>query len=171
MGKLTIKQEKFVNKYMQCGSASEAYRFAYDCKNMKSTTINKTAFELIKNPKIAAIIKERQQKSASRVNISKEKILKELALIGFYDLKDYVNVEGNEQGGGVVITPFDKLTKEQLVAIKEVKEGRGGIELKMYDKLVALERICKMLGYDAPEKKDIKFDEETAKVITGMQIK
>jgi phage terminase small subunit len=29
MGKLTIKQEKFCNKYLECGNASEAYRYAY----------------------------------------------------------------------------------------------------------------------------------------------
>ena len=40
---LTIKQENFCNYYLECGNASEAYRRAYSCSNMKGDTINRKA--------------------------------------------------------------------------------------------------------------------------------
>jgi len=33
--KLTIKQEKFCNLYIELGNASEAYRQSYNCEKMK----------------------------------------------------------------------------------------------------------------------------------------
>ena len=52
MAKLTPKQEKFCNEYIKGGSASDAYRAAYDCARMKPETINRSACSLLKNHKI-----------------------------------------------------------------------------------------------------------------------
>lgn len=38
--KLSVKQENFCNYYIECGNASEAYRRAYSCSNMKDESIN-----------------------------------------------------------------------------------------------------------------------------------
>ena len=47
---LTIKQENFCQVYVETGNASEAYRRAYDAKNMKSETVRRTAKELPEKP-------------------------------------------------------------------------------------------------------------------------
>jgi phage terminase small subunit len=47
--KLTIKQEKFCNLYLETGNATDAYRQAYNCGNMKYDTIKRKAVELLKN--------------------------------------------------------------------------------------------------------------------------
>lgn len=52
--KLTPKQEAFCLFYIETGNASEAYRRAYDAANSKPETVNRTAKELLDNPKIAA---------------------------------------------------------------------------------------------------------------------
>ena len=52
--KLTIKQEKFCNYYLETGNASEAYRRAFSCGKMKSGTVNRKAIELFENGKITA---------------------------------------------------------------------------------------------------------------------
>lgn len=57
MAKLSIKQEKFCNYYLECGNASEAYRRAYSCSNMKDESINRKAIELLNNGKITARVK------------------------------------------------------------------------------------------------------------------
>lgn len=43
--RLSIKQENFCNYYIECGNASESYRRAYSCKNMKDNTVNRKAIE------------------------------------------------------------------------------------------------------------------------------
>lgn len=55
---LTEKQEKFCLVYVETGNASEAYRQAYDAENMKATTINRKAKEVMDNGKIKARLQE-----------------------------------------------------------------------------------------------------------------
>jgi phage terminase small subunit len=56
--KLTIKQESFINAYIETGNASEAYRIAYDVQNMKPESINRKATELMQNGNITARVRE-----------------------------------------------------------------------------------------------------------------
>lgn len=58
MTNLTIKQENFCLSYLETGSASEAYRRAYNAENMKPETVNRAAKELLDNPKITARLDE-----------------------------------------------------------------------------------------------------------------
>jgi phage terminase small subunit len=51
---LTPKQEAFAVEYVGIGNASEAYRRAYNAKNMKRDTIHSRARELLKHGGIAA---------------------------------------------------------------------------------------------------------------------
>lgn len=146
--KLTLKQNKFVNKYLECGNASEAYRFAYSCTNMKDETVNRSAFELLNNPKITARIRELQARLQLKSNLTKERVLFELECIIDAQITDYLDFTGSR----IKFKPFSELTQRQVKAIESIKKGRNGIELKLHGKSWSIERICKMLGYDAPEK-------------------
>ena len=56
---LTDKQQKFVLKYIINGNnASDAYRYAYDCNEMKDESINVEASKLLKNPKVSLWIEQ-----------------------------------------------------------------------------------------------------------------
>ena len=54
--------------------------------------------------------------------------------------------------GRLSFKDFNELTESQVKAIESVKQGKNGIELKLHGKSWSIERICKMLGYDAPVK-------------------
>lgn len=72
---LTLKQERFCMKYIETGSKSDAYRYAYDAENMKNETIHKRARETLKKPKIAEkieIMKEKERKR-SQITIDQKK--------------------------------------------------------------------------------------------------
>ena len=75
---LTIKQEKFCMVYIETGNASEAYRKAYNCENMKEATINNKAYELLKKGDITARLGELRDKHAERHNITVSDLIKEL---------------------------------------------------------------------------------------------
>ena len=65
--KLTEQQNKFVMAWANCRKPIEAYKQAYDCKNMNANTIYVEASRLMKNPKIAPwieYIEESSQKVA-----------------------------------------------------------------------------------------------------------
>lgn len=75
---LTEKQESFCLAYVAIGNATEAYRRAYDSENMKPATINRTAKELLDNPKIAARLKELRAPAVEKAQLTIEDLLREL---------------------------------------------------------------------------------------------
>ena len=77
-GKLTPKQEAFVQAYIETGNASEAYRRSYDAGNMKPETVNSRAKELLKNGPITVRIELLQSKAEKRHSITVDDILREL---------------------------------------------------------------------------------------------
>lgn len=144
--KLTVKQEKFCNKYIECGNASEAYRFAYGCKKMKDETINRTSFDLLNNHKVTARIDELKAELKAKSDITKERILEEMSAILEAKITDYLEFDGTS----IKFKNFNTLTERQVRAIESIKEGKNGIELKLHGKNWSIDRICKMLGFDAP---------------------
>lgn len=75
---LTPKQEKFCQLYIELGNASEAYRQAYDCSKMQTSTINTKAKELLKNGPITVRIEELQQAHQQRHNLTVDNIIADL---------------------------------------------------------------------------------------------
>ena len=78
MAKLTPKQEKFCQLYIELGNASEAYRQAYDCSRMKTETINTKAKELRKQGPITVRISELQDEHKERHDITVDDLIAEL---------------------------------------------------------------------------------------------
>ena len=155
MAKLSVKQENFCNYYLECGNASEAYRRAYSCCSKSDKAIGVDAFKLQNNPKIALRIRELQEEQKSKSDITKEKILYELSSIAFSSIADMHN-------SWIERVEFDKLTPRQKSAIKSIATSDDPeivdveyVKIELHDKLKAIERICKMLGWDAPEKMDV----------------
>ncbi|WP_080903343.1 terminase small subunit [Parabacteroides sp. Marseille-P3160] len=150
MAKLTKKQEDFCNCYFETGNASEAYRRAYSSSS-SANVVNVKASELLSNPKVSERIDELQAELKLRSDIKKERLLEELKAIAFADIRDYLVFDGKH----LKFNPFDELTNEQAKAIESIKMGKYGIELKLHGKNWSIERICKMLGFDAPEMSEI----------------
>ena len=61
---VTAKQEAFARAVIEGRSLSDAYRSAYDCSRMKTSTINRKASELMANGKIAAIVERARARAA-----------------------------------------------------------------------------------------------------------
>ena len=127
---MTIKQENFCNSYVECGNASEAYRRAYSCEKMKDETINRRAFDLMQDGKITARVREIQAEQKAKSDISKEEIIS---------------------------LCVDVIRGKNITDVIEDKGGRRSA--RTISKTWAMERLCKMLGMDTPDKSDIKTTE------------
>jgi phage terminase small subunit len=147
---LTPKQEKFVKVYVASHNASEAYRKAYDCSKIKPTSIEQSASRLLKNVKVSSRIAELsskvQQIAEERYLVTQERIIAELATIGFANAEDYF--EWSDKG--VKIKDSASLTKAQRSVVAEISQTKtkdgGTIKIKLSDKQSALEKLGRHLG-------------------------
>lgn len=149
---LTIKQQAFVHAYLETGNASEAYRRAYDAQNMKPETVKVKASELLRHGNVAVTVEAARTKLAEKHSVTADRIVRELALVGFSNMLDYMTI--NE---GEAFIDFSRLTRDQAGAIGEVtvesykEPGDDGqrvkrTKFKLHDKLSALEKLGKHLG-------------------------
>lgn len=76
--KLTPKQEKFCQLYVELSNASEAYRQSYDADSMNENTVNREASALLDNHKVATRIEQIQKEHKKRHNITIDTLLLEL---------------------------------------------------------------------------------------------
>ena len=77
-----------------------------------------------------------------RKRISKENILNELVAIGFARVTNYLFVED----GKICLRPGEALSDREAAAICSVEKTSGGVKVKFYDKMKALELLGKEVG-------------------------
>jgi len=93
---LTQKQINFCHKYIECGNASEAYRFAYNAENMKQEVIANKASEMLKKDDIRVMVEELRGKAQEVFDITIEQKKKWLQQIVNLGLKPIFDAQGNE---------------------------------------------------------------------------
>lgn len=137
MGKgLTVRQEKFAQKYVECGNASEAYRYAYPSSaKWKDKTVWENASRLMANSKVSARVKELEEASKQASQVTREEILKLCA--------DVIR--------GAMITDNAQMRKEVIGGISKNTATQTNIS-----KTWAVERLCKMCGFDSPTEVNIR---------------
>lgn len=151
--KLSVKQENFCNYYIECGNASEAYRRAYSCSNMKDESINRKAIELLNNGKISARVKGLQEELKKKSDITKEEVLNMLKSFMYADIRNFLTIKN----GNVIFKDSEDWTDEMAMQVESVKQGKEGIEIKLNGRTWTIQRICKMLGFDSPQDMNINI--------------
>ena len=136
MAKLTPKQERFVDEYLvDLNATAAAKRAGYKDPNIGRQLITKT--------NVSAAIQERRGKLRDKLEISQEAVLQELASIAFANGTDFVTVTG---AGLLCVKATSEVPKNKLPAIAGIKYSQLGIEIKLHDKVRALELLGKHLG-------------------------
>lgn len=139
MTKLTEKQKRFVAEYLvDLNATAAAKRAGYSEKTAKSQ-----GQRLLTNVDIQAAIQKRREKLQSKLEITQETVLQELAAIAFANGTDYAGVNRN---GLVYIFSTNDLPEHKKKAIAGIKQGQYGTEIKLHDKVRALELLGKHLG-------------------------
>ena len=139
MAKLTEKQKRFVAEYLVDLNATAAARRA----GYSEKTAYSIGQENLRKPEIQAAIQKRREKLQSKLEITQETVLQELAAIAFANGTDFVTVTGT---GLLDVRPTSQVSKEKLPAIAGIKYSQNGIEIKLHDKVRALELLGKHLG-------------------------
>ena len=149
--KLTVKQKRFVDEYLVDFNATQAaLRAGYSKK-----TANTIAAQNLAKLSIQTEISRRQKDLQRRTEVSQDRVVKELARVAFSNATNAVQVQPRTIVGAdgkeiviqtVVLTATAELTDDQRAAISQIKQGANGIEIKMYDKLKALELLGRHIG-------------------------
>jgi len=136
---LTEKQKKFCDEYLvDCNATQAAIRAGYSPKTAYSI-----GEENLRKPELQAEIQKRKIELQNKLEITQEKVLQELASIAFANGADFAKIEDNDT---VKMIPTDKLSSEKLPAIAGIKVNQYGVEVKLHDKVKALELLGKYLG-------------------------
>ena len=158
--KLTAKQKLFCNEYLiDLNATQAAIRANYSVK-----TAIEQASRLLTKVNVQEYIQQRMKDREIRTEITQDKVLKELANIGFSNGSDFAKVveksymkeiynDAKEKIGEeevfyttVVTALTDSIDKSKLAAIAGIRSTKDGIEVKTNDKVKALELIGKHLG-------------------------
>jgi phage terminase small subunit len=151
---LTLKQQAAVDHYRVHGDKSAAYRAAYDCKRMKTSTVNRTAKALFDKPHIAAIMAQAREVQAQKLDISENRILAEMAAIGFSNAASLFNKHGAPKNISDMDVPTQRAIKKVVTKryIERTGAGKDDYEevevqmIELHPKLPALQKIAEIKG-------------------------
>lgn len=161
--KLTAKQKRFADLYIESCNATQAYLEVYQCKSEAGARAS--ASKLLTNPNIEEYIRDRRAVIDSEVLkgqiATKERVLQEETRIAMSDIGEIFDQNGE-------IRELDEMPEDLKLAIKTVKydkiidgydEHTGEPicrpyikEIIFHDKGQALARLEKAYGMNAPEK-------------------
>jgi len=177
---MTPKQEAFVREYLiDLNATQAAIRAGYS-----ADTAGSQGHDLLKKPEIVASIANAQAKRSARTEITQDMVIRELAKIGFADMRKLLKWTGNqprmdldaaEESGEVEISAAnfirlfdsDELDDEIVGAISEISQTRdGALKVKLHDKQAALVNIGKHLGM-FKERVDVGLTPEAVDLITA----
>jgi phage terminase small subunit len=142
------RHEKFVQELVKGKSIADAYQAAGYVRD------NSNGRVLRRKPHVAARVDELLGRAAAKAEVNAERVLRELALIGFANMQDYARIGPD----GDPYLDFSDLTRDQAAAIVEMivedfKDGRGKdardvrrVRFKLADKKGALVDIGRHLG-------------------------
>lgn len=155
VGGLLPKQSRFVAEYLISGNATQAAIHA----GYSPKTAYKIGAENLKKPQIASILAEKQTVIAQRqderleaMELTKERVNREIARIAFFDPRKMFDDKGNPKA----VTDLDDDTAAAVAGLDILEQFEGSGEdrvfigyvkkYKIADKNSALDKAAKILG-------------------------
>ncbi len=146
---MTPKQRQFVREYLiDLNATQAAIRAGYSKR-----TAQEQGSRLLSNVMVSGAIEEAMGRRADRTDITADRVLEELALIGFADMGTYVKLDG-----GHAIFDWSDLPPDATKVISEITQetyvdGKGEdaetvkkTKFKLHDKRAALVDMGRHLG-------------------------
>ena len=144
--KLTPKQILFVDCYLgaaRCNATKAALMAGYSARS-----VNSEAAQLMANTKVKAYLHRRQADLRRRLEVTQEKVAREMATLAFSKPTDFVRWHNGE----LTITDSDEIPDDLIGAVKSIepvvgKTGRTlGLKVRFHDKVAAGKLLAQHLG-------------------------
>ena len=131
---LTIKEEIFIQRRIEGYSQTEAYRFAYDCENMKDKTVTEKASKLMSKDNVRARYEELLEEHKQKALYTREEAINDLIWLKEKARED-IEYRGLKQANG----------GHFLKSVNELCQLEGLYPTKEEDKKDTEEDIAKVL--------------------------
>lgn len=141
--KLPPRYQLFVGEYVESNNLSKAARKA----GSKAKNISQAGKDLLKRPDIQRAVREFRDNLAKEINITADSVLREMARIGFCDLRNILDEDGN-------IKKLQDMPPDVTAAISSIEVVTNSTgdkveyikKIRTWDKKGALESLAKHLG-------------------------
>lgn len=150
MAELNDKQKAFCDEYMKDFNGTRAAMVVgYSQKNAKVS-----ATRLLSSAYVQAYLAEKKQVLAEKTEITREMVINGYKNLAFFDVRKFYDKDGYLKK--VVDlddeTAFALAGMDVSTTITDFGVRINTNKIKMSDRKGALDSICKMLGYNAPDK-------------------
>lgn len=157
---VTEQEERFVQAYLVDFNGTQAALSAGYGGGSNAKSAGVMATRLLARPNIKARITAIEKPVFDQYEISKERIMREVALCAFSNMGDYTRIMSD----GSLITDFTTVTRDQMAALSQVEVTEMApvmtvtsdglpiarevvkIKVKTVDKLAALDKLMKRHG-------------------------
>jgi phage terminase small subunit len=142
---LSGKEERFCQEYIIDLNATQAAKRA----GYSERSASEIGYENLRKPQIIDFISQLKEARSKRTEVTADKVLKELAKLGFSNIQDYIEDDHT-------IKNLKEIGRKKSAAISSIKKTTRKIgaelldetiEFKLYDKKGALELIGKHIGF------------------------
>jgi phage terminase small subunit len=139
---LAPKQLRFVEEYLvDLNATKAAERAGYS----KRSAYN-VAYRMLQDPRIGEAIAAAEEARAERTQITADRVLRELAMIGFSDMRRFAKWGPK----GITLIASEQLDPDAARCVAEVSEieskDGGSLKFKLHNKVDALTLLGKHLG-------------------------
>ncbi|WP_164738157.1 terminase small subunit [Frigidibacter oleivorans] len=147
---MTDRQKAFCREYLlDLNQTAAAIRAGYAPESAAVT-----ASKLMRDPRVLAQIEAGKASRAERTEIDADRVIAELAKIGFASMRQFISIDGNGQPAiDLTSTPLDDLDALAEVSTETVVEGPGEApiyvrktKIKLHDKIKALMALAEHTG-------------------------
>lgn len=138
-GKLTEEQRFFCLYYVKYRNKVRAYQKAFNCSYINACG---NASNLFKNIEIQKTITELLNEMRNEIKLEAKDIILKKMQIAFADITDYVSFgvrKDEETGHEYSYVEFKESSEVDGTIIHEVKRGKDGVSIKLYDSDKALD--------------------------------
>lgn len=140
-GETTHKEKIFAYEYLCNGlNATKAYLTAYGCSYNSAKA---ESYRLLQSDRVKTFIKSKTDEMMKRYDFTLDTITQEIAACGFSNATDVVGIDGD---GNALYNDTRVLDEGTQRAISEVSVIGGKVNVKMHDKIKALQYLAKIQG-------------------------
>lgn len=131
--RLTEKEFRFAEHYLCSFNASEAAKEA----GYSHHSARQQGYQNLTKPYIKEYLRHRASPHLKSLEVTQERIIKELATIAFSNVGDLLNSDWS-------LKNMEEISSEKSSAIKAIHVQENGFGLQLYDKVSALEKLLEL---------------------------